>query len=67
MTTAVLNALALRAVMRRAERAGDDDTLCAAAARHAVEYASLSDDEIGHYHRSAQGLTRVEADERVGL
>ena len=60
MTTRTLNALALRAVMRRAVRDGDMDALELATARHVVEVASLDKAEMHDYIRRT---TRMQADE----
>ena len=63
MTTRTLNALALRAVMRRAVRDGDMDALVIAMARHVVEVASLDAAELHDYVRR----TTTMRDEQVSL
>ena len=60
MTTRVLNALALRAVMRRAVRDGDMDALVIATARHVVEVASLDEAELHDYVRRTKRLVEDE-------
>jgi nucleotidyltransferase/DNA polymerase involved in DNA repair len=60
VTTRTLNALALRAVMRRAVRNGDMDALVIATARHVVEVASLDEAEMHDYIRRTQRLVEDE-------
>lgn len=61
MTTLVLSALAYRAAMPLV----DIDDLPGLVARHTRLIEQLTAAELHHYHRSAQGVTRVEADEQV--
>lgn len=61
MTTRVLSALALRAAMPLTLV----DDLPRLVARHTRLIEQMTAAELHHYHRQAQGLTRVEADEQV--
>lgn len=63
MTTRVLSALALRAAMPLTLV----DDLPRLVAHHTWLVQRMTAAERRHYHRQAQGLTRVEADGRVGL
>ena len=58
MTTRVLSALALRAAMPLVLI----DDLPGVVARHTRLIEQMTSAELHHYHRQAQGLTRVEAD-----
>lgn len=60
MTTRTLNALALRAVMRRAERDGDLDALVIATARHVREVEALDRAELHDYLRRTKRLVEDE-------
>ena len=61
MTTRTLNALALRAAMPLVLI----DDLAGLVARHTRLIEQMTAAELHHYHRQAQGLTRVEADRAV--
>lgn len=63
MTTLVASALALRAAMPLVLV----DDLPGLVARHTRLIEQMSAAELHHYHRQAQGLTRVEAEQAVGL
>ena len=60
MTTRTLNALALRAVVRRAERDGDLDALVIATARHVREVEALDRAELHDYLRRTKRLVEDE-------